>query len=348
LTTTPKVISMHIQQTNASRAAVVRPGNNVLLIIGATGGIGGALAQAFLGDGWRVRALTRNVAVAQQACSHLPGIEWIAGDAMLASDVVRAAQGVSCIVHAANPPRYQRWRELALPMLANSIAAARANAALLVFPGTVYNFAPEAGPLLAEDAPQQPRTRKGQVRVEMELMLQQAAEQGVRSLVVRAGDFFGWQAPSSWFQTLLVRPQTRLRAVWFPGAPEVGHAWAYLPDLAQTILYLVAKQAEFANFERFHFDGHWLPRSIAMAESIRRAVGQPNLPIRQVPWLLVALAAPFVAVLREVQEMRYLWRQPLRLDNRKLLRLLGREPHTPLDEAVKTSLEHLGCLSAAS
>lgn len=338
---------MQSQPTSPSTAAAGGALTKTVLIIGATGGIGGAVTEAFLRDGWRVRALTRQVAAAQRTGSHLLGVEWLRGDAMLEADVLRAAQGVDCIFHGANPPGYQRWRELALPMLTHSIAAARANGALLVFPGNVYNYGTDAGPLVAEDVAQQPRSRKGQVRVEMELMLQAAAEQGVRSLVVRAGDFFGWQAPSSWFQTLLVQPQKKLRSVWFPGAPEVGHAWAYLPDLAQTIVRLVAKQDTFTDFETFHFDGHWMPRNIEMAESIRRAVGDLRLPIRRLPWSLVTLAAPFVAVLREVLEMRYLWREPLRLDNRKLLRALGSEPHTPLDEAVKTSLVHLGCLTAA-
>jgi nucleoside-diphosphate-sugar epimerase len=44
--------------------------------------------------------------------------------------------------------------------------------------------------------------------------------------------------------------------------------------------------------------------------------------------------------------MRYLWRHPLRLDNRRLVAVLGAEPHTPLDEAVERTLEGLGCLPA--
>lgn len=315
-----------------------------ILVIGATGGIGGAVARAFVQAGWRVRALTRATGAPQAAGRDLDGVEWQQGDAMVEADVVRAAQGVDCIFHGANPPRYQRWRELAIPMLNSSIAAARASGARLVFPGTIYNYGPDAGTLLGEGAPQNPLTRKGQVRVEMEALLQQAALQGVRTLIVRAGDFFGWQAPSSWFQTLLVAPGELVRSVWFPGNPEVGHAWAYLPDLAQTILRLVQVQHTLAPFERFHFNGHWTPRSIAIAESIRRATGNPRLPIRRLPWPLLHAAAPFVSVLREMIEMRYLWRVPIRLDNRKLLRVLGTEPHTPLDDAVRTSLQHLGCL----
>jgi hypothetical protein len=38
----------------------------------------------------------------------------------------------------------------------------------------------------------------------------------------------------------------------------------------------------------------------------------------------------------------------LRLDNRKLVSLIGSEPHTPLDEAVRESLEALGCVPSGA
>ena len=42
--------------------------------------------------------------------------------------------------------------------------------------------------------------------------------------------------------------------------------------------------------------------------------------------------------------MRYLWRNPLRMDNARLVSVLGREPHSPLDEAVEATLGGLGSL----
>jgi nucleoside-diphosphate-sugar epimerase len=50
--------------------------------------------------------------------------------------------------------------------------------------------------------------------------------------------------------------------------------------------------------------------------------------------------------LRELLEMRYLWRQPVRMSNARLLAVLEREPHTPLEEAVEATLAGLGCLRA--
>ena len=50
-------------------------------------------------------------------------------------------------------------------MLDNTIAAARAAGATIVLPGTVYNYGPDAGDVLREDAPQHPTTRKGAIQV---------------------------------------------------------------------------------------------------------------------------------------------------------------------------------------
>lgn len=333
----------------------------IVLIIGVTGGIGGAVARSALKQGWRVRALTRHPDMGQrvqsgQACwQGLDAVDWHVGDAMQADDMLRAAQGVAFVVHAANPPRYTRWRELALPMLRNAMDAARAVNARLLLPGNVYNFGPDAGVLVAETAPQQPLTRKGAVRVEMEQMLRAAAHDArrpLRSLVLRAGDFFGGHAPSSWFGTLLVKPGRPLRRVVYPGVADVGHAWAFLPDLANTMVRLMtldmAQPGRLSNCEVLHFGGHWMPRGIEMAEAIRRVSGQPHLPIKPLPWPLLTWLSPFVAVLREMREMRYLWQVPLQLDNSKLQALLGHEPHTPLDEAVRFSLMSLACLDEAA
>jgi hypothetical protein len=56
------------------------------------------------------------------------------------------------------------------------------------------------------------------------------------------------------------------------------------------------------------------------------------------PWTLLRLVSPFSGFLRELLDVDYLWRVPIRLDNRKLTALNGAEPHTPLDEAVRRSL----------
>jgi nucleoside-diphosphate-sugar epimerase len=318
----------------------------IALVLGATGGIGGETASALLRHGWQVRALARDP---QRAAARWPpGLAqpaWVAGDSMDARSVIAAARGTSLIVHAVNPPGYRNWGTLVLPMLENSIRAARASGARIVLPGTVYNYGPEAFPELDESKPQHPRTRKGAIRVQMEDRLRQAAEaHGVRTLIVRAGDFFGPRAGNNWFAQGLVQAGRPLAAITDPARRGVGHQWAYLPDVAETIVRLVQREDALARFDSFHMAGHWDDDGTRMQAAIRRASGRPGLPVRRFPWWLVMLASPVVPLFRELLEMRYLWQQPLRLDNAKLLALLASEPHTPLDRAVVATLEGLGCV----
>jgi nucleoside-diphosphate-sugar epimerase len=324
-----------------------QPTPKLALVIGATGGIGYETALALLAHGWRVRALHRDPVAVRSRTDMAKSIEWVAGDAMNAADVVAAARDARLIVHAANPPFYRNWRGLAIPMLQSAITAAKASGARLVLPGNIYNFGPDAWPVLSESSPQHPTTRKGLVRVEMEKMLAVAARAGVRSLVVRAGDYFGPRQPASVFKSAMVKPGKAVRAVVYPGGRGVGHAWAYLPDLAEAIVRIVAKEAQLGTFEKINFGGYWLERGEEMAKSIGRCVGRPDIPIRPFPWLLLWFAAPFMGLAREMLEMRYLWQVPVRLDNAKLVALIGQEPHRPLDQAVHETLAALGCLPGA-
>jgi nucleoside-diphosphate-sugar epimerase len=315
------------------------------LVIGVTGSLGREVAGALLRHGWQVRALHRNPAAPRISGAHPNSIEWVKGDAMKPADVVEAARGTELVVHAANPPNYHNWRGLALPMLDNTIAAAKLSHARILLPATIYNFGADAAPVLRETSPQVPTTRKGQVRVEMELKLQKASLYGVRSLVVRAGDFFGPGAGNSWLTRGMVKPRGRVRSVYNPGPSEVGHSWAYLPDLAEAMARLVEGGCPMAAYEVFHFRGHWVERNADMAERVCAVLGISNRRIKPFPWWAVKLGAPFVSAFREMLEMRYLWQVPLQMDNTKLCALLGREPHTPIDIALAATLAK--CTGAA-
>ena len=250
--------------------------------------------------GWEVRALVRS---ATTPAEQREGITWIRGDAMIAEDVRAAAQGCSVIVHAVNPPGYRRWSELVLPMLDNTIAAARAAGATVVLPGTVYNFGPGALPLLTEKSPQNPATRKGAIRVEMERRLFDASKTGVRVLIVRAGDFFGPTAKNNWFSQGLVKPGKSVGVVSKPNSRGVGHNWSYLPDVARTMIALLSRRERLEPFSTFHMAGHWDADGTQMTAAIQRVVRrrtgrEPR--IVAFPWWLISLASPLVTTFREI------------------------------------------------
>ena len=301
--------------------------SNTALVLGATGGIGGEMARQLRDAGWTVRALRRS---GEQQIERR--------DAMNREDVLAAAEGCSVIVHAVNPPGYRRWGELVLPMLDNTIAAAHANGATIVLPGTVYNYGPSSFPTLHEDSPQQPITRKGSIRVEMEQRLKQASSQNCRVLLVRAGDFFGPKLGSSWFSQGMLKPGQPVKSISVPNAPGMGHQWSYLPDVARTMVELLQLRSTLDPFAAFHTAGHWDADGTQLAEAICRVVvkrGGVKPKVRAFPWWLTVLAAPFVPTLRELCQMRYLWSTRVKMSNAKLVSTLGHEPGPTHDHSLR-------------
>jgi len=312
------------------------------LILGATGGMGGAVADALLRHGWQVRGMARDAESARRRSSG--PIDWVAGDAMERDDVIRAAAGAALLVHAVNPPNYQHWERLVLPMIDNSIAAARAaGGARILLPGTIYNFDPAQTPVIDATSAQRPRSRKGAIRVALEQRLHQAAPD-VPTLILRAGDFFGPGARASWFAQAMVTPGRPVRWIVNP-ARGAGHSWAYLPDLAEAAARLLDRPEALSAFERVQFEGFYDASGTGLLDALRRVTGR-RLGSIAFPWWLLRLAAPFGGFPAEAAEIAPYWRSPMRLDNARLAELIGPEPRTPLDAAVRASLVALGCLPA--
>jgi nucleoside-diphosphate-sugar epimerase len=314
--------------------------DRIALVLGATGGIGGETALALARHGWKIRALSRN----GKNTADAEGWDWIQGDALNRASIVAAADGVDAIIHAVNPPGYRNWATLVVPMIENTIAAAKASGARILLPGTIYNYGPDAFPVLREDSPQHATTHKGTIRIELEKRMQDAVVDGVRSLIVRFGDFFGPKSGQSWFSQGMIKPNQPVTSITYPGSKGTGHDWTYLPDAAETFALLMDREAELEPFARYHFRGHWDADGTEMIAAIGKAVGKTSIPVSGLPWFIFKLASPFNETMRELAATRPLWQTPIQLDNTRLVRFLGREPHTPLAAAVENTLRGLGCL----
>ena len=134
------------------------------LVLGATGGIGSETALALSRHGWQIRAFSRTTSPRSDS----PKWHWVKGDAVDRASVLRATEGVEAVVHAVNPPGYRNWARLVLPMVDNTIAAAKASGARILLPGTIYNYGPDAFPVLREESPQNATTHKGRIRIDLE------------------------------------------------------------------------------------------------------------------------------------------------------------------------------------
>ncbi len=108
-----------------------------------------------------------------------------------------------------------------------------------------------------------------------------------------------------------------------------------MPDLAETVARLTRIEETLPAIDIFHFGGFWIEPGVEMARAIGQSAGNPDTKLRSAPWFFLRFAAQF---LQELLEIRYLWRVPIRLDDSKLVSLIGEEPRRPLEVALKEVL----------
>ena len=316
-----------------------------VLILGANGRFGQAATSAFAQAGWRVLAQVRRPSAAP-----LPaGATALAVPLADTKALCAQARTVDAVVHAVNPV-YTRWDAEALPALQHGMAAAQELNALFMLPGNVYNYGAGMPALLKEDTPQHPSTAKGRLRVAMEETLQTQGARGLRSVVIRAGDFSGCGS-GSWFDLVIVKSIARGKLV-YPGPLDVPHAWAYLPDLAQAFAAVAARPPALA-FDTLHFAGHTLTgqQFLAAVQAAADALGlRPARGWRTggMPWGLMRAAGLVHPLWRELARMSYLWRVPHALSGEALQQATGPLRGTPVQQALRASLLELGLRSAAT
>lgn len=307
-----------------------KQGAGRVTILGINGHIGHFAAQAFVAGGWAVTGFGRSNR------HPVPGVAFVRGDAANVSEMEEAIAGADVVVNALNL-RYDQWDRGRYEALTARVIAAMAAApgATMLFPANLYNYATSLRQV-TPDAPQQPGTPRGAIRVRVEAMLQEAARQGAfRLAMIRAGDFFGPGSSGDWFDQVMLREAGRGRFC-VPGAPGVGHAWAYLPDLGKAFERVARVWETLAPVEAFHFAGHFVTPE-EMAEAIV-AAAPVRLSRTPYPWMMMRLIGLFSPVVREVVRMRYLWENPMALSDDRLDALLGPRFGTPFRTAVAATI----------
>jgi nucleoside-diphosphate-sugar epimerase len=303
-----------------------------ILVLGAAGRLGYAAAQAFHHAGWTVVSLVRRGA-SERAVA---GTEIVEADALDRAAVVEAARDADVVLHALNPP-YTDWPRFALPLAYAAIEAAETAGATLMFPGNVYNFGSGMPEVLDAETPMRPTSRKGRLRVEIEQRMREASERGVRTIILRAGDFYGG-VRGSWFDLVLTRDLGRRRII-YPGPVDVVHPWAYVPDVAATMVRLAEVRATLPAFASFGFPGHAVTGA-EMGGAIAAALRE-RFQVKRMEWWLIKTFGRLSALGRELAEIEYLWRTPHRISGETLATAIGEVPHTPFAEAVAASLREL-------
>ncbi|MFT4961912.1 MAG: nucleoside-diphosphate-sugar epimerase [Paracoccaceae bacterium] len=275
-----------------------------VLILGATGRFGRNAAQQFQRAGWVVRCFDR---------SH--------------DDLTLAAQGADVIVNAWNPP-YWDWAAQTPRQHRDVQKVAKQVGATVIIPGNVYVFGKTTPGPWSQDAPHHAQNALGKIRIDMEASYRVA---GVRTIILRAGDFLDTQASGNWFDLIMIKSLTK-GVFTYPGDPSLSHSWAFLPDLCRAAVELAEMRDDLPVFSDVPFPGYTLTGT-EMHNALDRVT--PNkVRLKRMSWLPLQIAKPFWRMASTLLEMRYLWNTPHSLDGAKFRALLPGFKSTPLNEAL--------------
>jgi dihydroflavonol-4-reductase len=318
-----------------------------VLVTGATGKVGNALAAALLERGDDVRVLVRDP---ERAAEVLPrGVDVIPGDVTEPDGLPRAVEGRERVFNAMGLPEqwfsdegiYDRVNAIG----SGNVARAARDAGVKRFIHTSTNdiFHAERGAAFDEsevaDYPKGTAYERSKQRAE-ELVL--AERDGMEVVILNPVGVYGpGAARTESFEKGLFEPIVRKKV---PALPPGGASMVFIDGVVQGHIAAAEKGQDG---ERYILADDYIDTR-DLAEMVVRIAGRGRVPRTMPVALAKAFAAGGEAVAKVIRRPPMLTRGQLhylmwqaRADSSKAQRELGFTP-TPLEDGVRRTLEHMG------
>ncbi len=265
-----------------------------ILVTGATGVVGFAIANRLVDRGLSVRALVRDVLRARKVLH--PSIDIVAGDVADRDSTERAASGATSIFHAAGLP--EQWvrdesvfERINVGGTANVIAAAEtAGVERLVYTSTMDVFDAAPGGTLKEDRPAmgEKPTAYERSKMKAQALVQDAQKKGLSTVHLNPSAVYGPSPSCTAINKVIVDvvnrkvpllPPCGISLVHSRGLAEAHvHAWEHAPDGSRYLL-----SDSYISYRE-------------LAERTAALAGHGRVPPTAALWLLrvvVGLSVPF-------------------------------------------------------
>ena len=300
---------------------------SVHVVLGATGGSGGAVVRELVRQGKPVRAVSRS------GGAFGAGVEAVQGDVRDVSDAKRVCGGAAVVYNCANVP-YQDWLSTFPAIVAGSIGGAASANAKLVFCDNLYMYGPPDGPM-SETTPRNATGKKGRLRVDLEQTLLGAHRSGKVAVAIgRGSDFYGPGANSVTKDFVFGNVLKGRRALW-PMTLDAPHSLNYSEDFARNLVTL--GEHDEALGEVWHLPAG---EPVTGREFIRLAFGAAGKEPKPgvLSGFMIRVGGLFNPLVREFAEVGYQFTRPFVLDAGKFERAFGGSV-TPHEEAIIRTLE---------
>jgi nucleoside-diphosphate-sugar epimerase len=304
-----------------------------ILILGSTGSIGYAFAENLISKNIPVTVLVRDVQKASNLFKGNSFVEIVQGDVQDLELLKRISADKKTIFHGINYP-YDKWFGNMDIATEKVIEAASQNQATIIFPGNVYNYGNM--PLIHEDSLQNPCTRKGVLRVELEKMLKDAAEtKKCKVLNVRLPDFWGPNVLNEGVKPVFMNALNK-KALPYIFRTDIPHQMVFTKDAAEIMVRLMQRGLA-KPYEIYNYGGYVHPTIKSFLNQISRLANAPEKITVYPKWLFSVLGL-FMPVMGEVKEMLYLYENSVILDDNKVRKLFPDFKETNFEEAILETL----------
>lgn len=203
-------------------------------ILGAGGDIARQLAKELKKYTKKIRLVSRHPKAVNA------DDELMAADLMDGKEVQKAVAG-SEVVYLTVGLTYDLriWQKQWPVIMQNVISACLSHGSKLVFFDNVYMYDKAAIPNMTESSPLNPPSKKGQVRLQVVKMIEDAiANKNLKAIIARSADFYGPGSKNGVFNILVLDNLAKgKKANWQSDVDKI-HSFTYVPDAANATAML--------------------------------------------------------------------------------------------------------------
>jgi nucleoside-diphosphate-sugar epimerase len=235
--------------------------------------------------------------------------------------------------------KLQVWQTLWPSFLSAVIAACEKHKARLVFFDNVYMYAKTSIPYMTEDAPLDPPSKKGAVRLQVHQMIMDAvAKNRIKALIARSADFYGPDTDKSVLIETGAKNLLKGKKAQVFGNPDKIHTYTFTPDAGKATALL--GNTDDAYNQVWHVPTtkeklttrQWLQM---IAEEIGTEPKTQKIPT----WMLRVIGL-FNPLIKEFPEMLYQNEMDYVFDSSKFEKRFGMSATTP-KEGIKIMVDYL-------
>ena len=298
------------------------------VILGSGGSIGIELAKVLPAYTDKIRLVSRNPKVIN------PNDDLFPSDLTDGNKLMEAIKGAEVAYLVAGLKYETRtWQELWPKIMKNTIEACKENNTKLVFFDNIYMYDPKCIPLMTEDCPINPCSKKGEVRAKIAGMLLDEVNSGnLKAVIARSADFYG---PGKINSVLMISVYENLlkgkKANWLSAA-DFKHSFTYTPDAAKATAILGNDLK--AEKKVWHLPtAKEPPTGRQWIEAFAKEMGvQPKIQLAS--RTMVKLLGLFNPMMKEFVEMLYQYDRDYVFDSSKFEKAFNFQP-TPYADGIK-------------